>query len=238
VEDGLPVASEQTLDAEPGLGAEPGRVPPRATRTRALLIVAAGLAASGLLVGALWAWIAPPIHAVVAITRKGERVHDYLGSESQNFFVAPFLLLGLLGVVAVVAAVLVWQWRDHRGPEMVAGLTIGLIGAAAAAAAVGALLVRLRYGALDFDTVALSNADHSVTYVQEAPPAFFGHLGLQIAATLLSPAAAGALVFAFFAAGTLRDDLGAYPPGVPAPVVVPQTPTAPVPSGSPDGGQG
>ena len=68
------------------------------------------------LIGAWWAWIAPPIHAVVALTKAGERVHDYLGSESDHFFVAPCLMLGLLTVVAVVAPVLVWQRREHRGP--------------------------------------------------------------------------------------------------------------------------
>ncbi len=122
---------------------------------------------------ALWAWIAPPIHAVVAVSRKGERVHDYLGNESQNFFVAPFLLLGLLGVVAVVAPVVVWQWRDHRGSGMVAALTVGLIGAAAAAAGVGALLVLLRYGDW-ISTLWRSVSRTQVTYVSQAPPVFFG----------------------------------------------------------------
>ena len=35
-------------------------------RVRALVLVAAGSALTGPLVGALWAWIAPPIRAVVA----------------------------------------------------------------------------------------------------------------------------------------------------------------------------
>jgi hypothetical protein len=173
--------------------------------------VVLGLAATGVLVGGLWAWLAPSIHAVVAITRAGERVHDYLGSESQNFFVAPFLMLGLLGVVAVVASVLVWQWREHRGPGMVVALAIGMTAAAAAAAAAGALLVRLRYGALDFDTVTLATGDHSLTYVTQAPPVFFARRPLQVAATLLSPAAIASLIYALMAAGTARDDLGGYP---------------------------
>jgi hypothetical protein len=72
------------------------------------------------LIGGLWAWIAPAIHGVVAVDHTGERVHDYLGAESEHFFVAAFLMLGLLSVVSVVAPVLVWQWREHRGPGMVA----------------------------------------------------------------------------------------------------------------------
>lgn len=225
MEDGLSVAPEQVLDAEPA------PVAAHATRTRALLIVAAALTGTGVLVGALWAWIAPAIHAVVAVSRKGERVHEYLGGldgEPRNFFVAPMLLLSLLGVVAVVAVVASWQWRAHRGPQMVVALCVGLIGAAAAAAAVGALLVRLRYGALDFDTVALSKADHSLTYVVQAPPVFFGHAPIQIALTLLSPTATAALLYALVATGTVRDDLGADPPQNRPRKMVPPAPTAPV----------
>lgn len=222
--DGLAVLPEQPS------GMEPEQIGPRTTRNRASLIVVGALAASGVLIGALWALIAPSIHAVVAVTRKGERVHDYLGSESQNFFVAPFLLLGLLGVLAVVGAVAAWQWRDHRGPQMVVALTIGLIAAAAAAAGVGAALVRLRYGALDFDTVALASGEHNVTYVEQAPPVFLGHLPLQIAATLMLPTAVAALIYALAATGTVRDDLGAYPPRVPPPVVPQVPPPAPVPN--------
>ena len=195
--------------------------------SRALLRVVARLVAAGVLVGALWAWIAPSIHAVVAISRKGDRVHDYLGSESQNFFIAPFLLLGMLGVVAVVAAVAAWQLRAHRGPEMVGALAVGLIGAAAVAAGVGALLVRLRYGALDFNTVALSTGDHSLTYVQQAPPVFFGHSPLLIAATLLVPTGIASLVYALIASGSARDDLGAYPTFDQPPVPLPAAPTGP-----------
>lgn len=212
--------------AEPTAPAAPDGIPSTAP-TRMILAVVLGLSASGVLVGVLWAWIAPSIHAVVAIARSGERVHEYLGSESQNFFVAPFLLLGLLGVVAVVASVLAWQWREHRGPGMVAGLAIGSAGAALVAAAVGALLVRLHYGALNFDTVTLASGDHSLTYVRQAPPVFFARGPLQIAATLMSPAAAASLVYALLAAGSARDDLGAYPGDEPPATVLTENSGAP-----------
>jgi len=182
----------------------------RTSRARAIVTAVLGLSATGALIGGLWAWIAPPIHVVVAITRAGERVHDYLGTESEHFFDAPCLMLGLLTVVAVVAPVLAWQWREHRGPGMVVGLSIGMVTAAAAASAVGALLVRLRYGASNFDAVPLSGKP-SVAYVIQAPPVFFGHGPLQVAATLLWPAAIAALVYALLAAGNARDDLGGLP---------------------------
>nr|WP_238306000.1 MULTISPECIES: DUF2567 domain-containing protein [Mycobacterium] len=211
------------------MGAGPGQVKPQ--RARAYLVVIGALPACGVLAGALWAWIAPSIHAVVAVSRKGERVHEYLGSESQNLFVAPVLLAGMLGVVAAVAAVAVWQWRYHRGPHMVAALTAGLVGAAALAAGVGALLVRMRYGAIDFNTVPLASGEHSLTYVELAPPVFVGHSPLLIAATLISPAAIASLVYVMIATGSVRDDLGGYPPQrrPVMPPVVPPPPPLPAP---------
>ncbi|OHU93325.1 DUF2567 domain-containing protein [Mycobacterium talmoniae] len=190
---------------------QPRQAAPRTTRPRALALVLGGLALVGVAVGALWSWLAPPIHGVVALTRDGDRVHAYLGPESDHFFVAAALMLGLLGVVAVVAAALVWQWRAHRGPEMVVALSAGLLAAAAAAMAAGAVLVRLRYGVVDVDGAPVT-PDHRVHYFTEAPPVFFGHTPLQIAASLLLPAATAALVYALGAASNARDDLGGYPP--------------------------
>ena len=179
---------------------------------RAVLVVVLGLSAVGAVVGARWAWIAPPIHAVAALTKAGERVHDYLGNDSDHFFVAPCLMVGLLTVVAVVASVLVWQRREQRGPAMAVALSIGLVAGAAAAVGVGALLVRLRYGALDFAAIPLSS-DHKIAYVVEAPPVLFAHGPLQVALTLIWPAGIAALVYAVLAAANARDDLGAFPDG-------------------------
>ena len=197
--------------------------------TRTLGRVVLGLTVAGALIGGLWGWIAPPIHAVVALTHSGERVHDYLGSESQHFFDAPCLLLGLLSFVAIVAPILVWQWRESRGPGMVIGLVVGLLTGAAAAGAVGAGLVRLRYGALNFDTVPLSGGEHKVAYVVEAPPVFFAHAWLPLAATLIWPAGIAALVYAVIAAGSARDDLGGPPVAPELANALPVEPEASVP---------
>jgi hypothetical protein len=193
--------------------------PPHISRRRAALIVVVGLAVVGAAAGAVWAWLAPPIHGVVALTRDGERIRAYLGNEADHFFISAFLVVGMLAVLAVVAAVLVWQWRAHRGPVMVAALTIGLAAAAGAAAGVGALLVRWRYGTIDVAAAPVS-PEHRVHYVVEAPAVFFGHPPLQIAATVLFPAAIAALVYALTAVATARDDLGAWPP-VEQPVIGP-----------------
>jgi hypothetical protein len=188
---------------------------PRTSRRRAVFVIAAGLLIAGALVGGLWSWIAPPIHGVVALTHEGDRLHDYLGDEPENFFVAPFLMFGLLNVVAAVAAVLAWQWRAHRGPGMLTGLCAGVVIAAAAAVGVGILVVHLRYGAVDFGAAPV-NHDHPVYYFTEAPPVFFGRTPLQIACTLLLPASSAALVYAIPVAATARDDLGGYPAAPPS----------------------
>jgi hypothetical protein len=193
--------------------------PPRVSRRRAVVVTVAGLSVVGALVGALWAWLAPPIHGVVALTKKGERVKAFLGNEADHFFVAAVLMVGLLGALAIIAAVLLWQWRTHRGPVIVAALAIGSAAAAGAAAGVGAVLARLRYGVIDIAGAPVT-PEHRVHYVIEAPAVFFGHSPLQIAATILLPAAAAALVYALMAVSTQRDDLGAWPP-VEEPVIGP-----------------
>lgn len=197
--------------------------PPRISRGRAAARVVVGLAVAGALTGALWAWIAPPIHGVIALTKSGDPVHAALGSESENYFIAAFLLMGMVVVLAVVSAVLVWQWRPHRGPVMSAALAIGSAAAFGAAAGVGALIVRSRYDVIDVAGAPISAA-HRVVYVTEAPPVFFAHTGWVIAASVLFPVAVAALVYALIAVSTLRDDLGGWPPEeepvLPRPVTV------------------
>ena len=180
--------------------------------TRRAIAVALGVpvigALIGGLIGGLWGRIAPPIHAVVAITHSGERVHEYLGNESQHFFDAPCLMLGLLTVLAAVSAVLAWQRRARRGPAMVIGLAAAMAAAAAAAAAVGSLVVRLTYGALDFDAVPLEGRP-SLAYVMQGPPVFFSDKPVPAALTVIWPVAVAALVYAMLATWHAHDDLGA-----------------------------
>ncbi|BBZ75815.1 membrane protein [Mycolicibacterium anyangense] len=180
------------------------------SRRSAAVIVVGGLALSGAIVGALWSWLAPPAHGVVALTRSGQRIQTYLGSESDHLFVAAAMLIGMLTPLAIIAAVLVWQWRAHRGPVLVTALWVGSVAAAATAAGVGAALAHWRYGSVPFETAPVT-PEHRIYYFTEAPPVFFAHGPLQIATTLLFPAAIAALVYALMAVATPRDDLGASP---------------------------
>ena len=184
---------------------------PRLSRRRAAVTVAVALTVAGAAVGAVWAWLAPPVRGVIALTRDGDRIRAYIGNEGDHFFVAAFLLVGMMCAVAVIGAVWVWQWRAHRGPMMAAALAVGCAVGTGAAAAVGALLVRLRYGVIDVAGAPVSEQDR-VHYVAEAPPVFFGQGPLQAALTILFPAAITALVYSLSAVSTARDDLGAWPP--------------------------
>ena len=165
----------------------------------------AGLAAAGVAVGAVWAWLAPSVHGVVAVTKSGKRVHDYLGNEADHYFDSAVIMAGLLVGLGVVSAVLVWQLRQRRGPGMVMGLIVGGMAAAAAAVGTGSGLARLRYGHIDIEAVA---ADQKIHYITEAPSALFGHSPLQVLTTLLLPVGAAALTYAMMAAASAHDDLG------------------------------
>lgn len=180
------------------------------SRTAAAVTVVVALAISGAALGAVWAAIAPPIHTITALNRSGERVDGFLGREADNLFVAAAMLIGLLIALAVISAVLVWQWRRHRGPVLATALWVGQIGAGASAAGVGAALAHRRYGTPD-RSAPLSAVDR-VHYFTEAPPVFLGHSPFQIAVTLLLPAATAALVYAIMAVAAPRDDLGGWPP--------------------------
>jgi hypothetical protein len=170
-------------------------------------MVVVGMALAGALIGAVWVGLAPAVHSAVALTKAGQRVHVYLGNEADHFFVSAVIMGGLLVAVAVVAAVMVWQWRRHRGPRMVIALTLGGVAEAGAGTGVGAGLARLRYGAVDIAGAPISPA-HRVHYVTEAASVFFGHTPVQALATLVAPAVAAVLTYAALAAGSARDDLG------------------------------
>lgn len=181
------------------------------------------LALVGVLVGALWSFVAPAVNGVVVLSRDGsERAHLYLGNDGDHFFTSAAMLMGMLSVIGVVSAVAMWQWRAQRGPAMVLAGLIGSVAAAVTATAVGAGLVRLRYGAVDVANAPVTQADR-FHYVTEAPAVFLSHHPLVIAATLLAGAAVWCAVYLVFTAATSRDDLGGQPSSDPG-----WTPFAPV----------
>jgi hypothetical protein len=184
---------------------------PRLSNLRAAIRVALGLVGVGMVLGVVWAFVAPPIQLVIALTKSGDRVRGYVGDESDLLFLGAFVMTGLLFAMAVAASVAAWQWRPHRGPMMVAALSVGSLAAAGAAAGVGAAVARWRHGVVDVAAAPVS-AEHRVFYTHEAPAVFFGSGPFQVAASIVIPAGVAALVYAICALSTRRDDLGAWPP--------------------------
>lgn len=207
--------------------------PPRLSHLQAAIRVVLGLTLVGAVIGAAWAWLAPPIQLVIALTKAGDRVRGYVGDESDLLFLGAFLMTGMLFTMAVTAAVAAWQWRPHRGPIMVAALSIGALAAAGAAAGVGAVVARWRHGVVDVAAAPIS-PEHRVFYTHEAPAVFFGHGPLQIAASIIIPAGVAALVYAMCALSTKRDDLGAWPPVEVAHFVTPDGAIDPGPTADAD----
>ena len=202
---------EQKAAMNPTVEMSEAVAPPKLTHRAAALRVTIGLALAGALVGVVWAAVVPPVHGAVVLSRKGERVSGFIGDESDRVFLGASLMVGFLAVLAVVAVVLVWQWRAHRGPLMAAALALGGLASGALAPGVGAVLAHWRYGAVDIGTAPVS-PEHRVYYTVEAPPALFGHSPWLVAATVVFPAGICALVFALCVLATKRDDLGAWPP--------------------------
>jgi hypothetical protein len=206
---------------------------PRLSHVAAAMRVVLVMVALGVVVGAAWAWLAPPVQIVLALTKAGDRVRGYVGDESDLVFLGPFLMTGMLFALAVASAVAVWQWRPHRGPLLVGALSLGALAAAGAAAGVGAATARWRYGTVDVARASLS-PEHRVNYVHEAPAVFFGHTPWQIAASVIFPAGVAALIYSISALSTKRDDLGAWPPVEVAWAVAPVGPIDPVPTAAGD----
>lgn len=206
--------------------------PPRLPRRSAMLRVVGSLVLAGAAVGALWSWIAPSAQRAVVLTKAGDRVKGYVGDEADHVFLAAAIMVGLLAVLGAAAGTAVWKWRAHRGPQMLAALTLGLLSAAGGATGVGAALARVRYGVVDVAAAPVT-PEHRVHYVTEAPGVFFGHSPWQIAATIAVPVGVGAFAYAFGALSTSRDDLSAYPPAPAVRFTGPAPTAVAVPPGDP-----
>lgn len=208
--------------------------PPRITRRSAILRVVGALVLGGALAGVVWALLAPSVQGFVALTKSGDRVRGYVGTEGDNLFLAATLMVGLLTILALMAATGAWRWRAHRGPAMVGALSVGLLLAAAAATGVGTALAALRYDSVDVANAPVT-PERRVHYVTEAASVFYGPSPWQLAATIVFPAGIAALVYAIGALAASRDDLGAWPPAPEIRYVVPVTGPAPTADAGPPG---
>lgn len=205
---------------------------PRVSRRVALIRVVVVLTLAGVLVGALWAWLAPGVQVVIALAKDGDRVRGYVGEDADHLFLAATIMVGLLTILALTSATAVWRWREHRGPEMVGALSVGLLLAAGVATGVGSGLASLRFDAVDVAGAPVT-PEHRVHYVTAAPGVFFGHSPWLIAATVVLPAGVAAFAYAIGALSTARDDLGAWPPAPEIRYLAPVIGPAPTAGGVP-----
>jgi hypothetical protein len=104
------------------------------------LVVTLVLAASGLVTGVLWAWMAP--HVPVLMTSNGPILAEYYG-ESAFGAQAIYGAIGL--VVGAVLGPVTYLVRRARGPIMLIGLAAGCLAAAWVAWKVGAWVGRDHY---------------------------------------------------------------------------------------------
>jgi len=111
--------------------------PTGGTTVRGLAVLVAGTLVLGVVLGVVWARLAPGQRFVVLDATSLAT----LPTESEHVFVdaALFVLLGLVG--GLVSAVVAWRWRRARGPVVLLVLTAASVLAAVLAHVVGLLLV-------------------------------------------------------------------------------------------------
>lgn len=103
-------------------------------------VLALSVAASGLIIGVVWAWIGP--HVPVLMTSSGPILADYYGESAFGSQVT-FGALGL-GVGALLGPV-AYLIRRRRGPIMLIGLAVGSLAGAWISWKVGAWVGRDHY---------------------------------------------------------------------------------------------
>ncbi|MBE7186959.1 DUF2567 domain-containing protein [Jatrophihabitans endophyticus] len=148
------------------------------------------LSAIGAILGLVWAaWSPPGPQAQVLGGGK------FIADETESFIAGDGRFLVLALIVGVVAAVLAWTDRAHRGPIVLGGLIVGGL--------TGSLLMELvghLTGGGSFHGAQLPGTDYVIT--SRLP------LSLHIQGLLLIESAVAALVYGLLVAFAAADDLG------------------------------
>lgn len=148
------------------------------------------LAAIGAILGIVWAAWSPP-GPQAQVLGHGEFIVD----ETEAFVAADGRFLVLAVIVGLVAAVLAWTDRAHRGPAVVGGLVLGGIA--------GSLLMELvghLFGGGSFHGTQFPGTD---VYLTARMP-----LSLHMQGLLLVESVVASLVYGVLVAFAAADDLG------------------------------
>ena len=103
---------------------------------RPVLRAVVAIVASGLLLGLLWALVAPG----QATVRTASGASAGLAAESDHVFDATAVFFLIAGAYGVVVGALAWRARARRGPVTLLGVAVGSTAGAWVAAHVGTLL--------------------------------------------------------------------------------------------------
>ncbi|EME21784.1 hypothetical protein G419_08019 [Rhodococcus triatomae BKS 15-14] len=171
--------------------AQPTQTRPKADRVEVRFAARAvvGVTALSAVAGIVWGLLAPAQHFLVvsgggAVSLTGESIHQFDA-------MALFVCFGL--VVGVLSAVAVWARRELRGVVQFAGLLVGSLVGAAAAAVVGEGVVGIRYPSLD---------DLELGQIVAAPP------GIGTLVALIAQPLAAAVVYAALVSFSPDPNLG------------------------------
>jgi hypothetical protein len=114
----------------------------RQTRLRTAIVIAATTAGVSVLVGVVWAFLAPAEHLLVVSEGRGVA----LTGESLHQFDASAVFIWLALIVGVLSA---WLARLSRGPYALGGLIVGSAAGAGLMALVGSGVTKLRFPTAD-----------------------------------------------------------------------------------------
>ena len=117
----------------------------RQIRLRTAIVIAATIAGVSVLVGVLWAFLAPAEHLLVVSEGRGVA----LTGESLHQFDASAVFIWLAQIVGVLTAVAAWLARLSRGPYALGGLIVGSVAGTGLMALVGSGVTKLRFPTAD-----------------------------------------------------------------------------------------
>ncbi|MCE5292338.1 MAG: DUF2567 domain-containing protein [Nocardiaceae bacterium] len=159
---------------------------------RAVSRILAGVLIVNMLAGLAWAFIARPVRFVIVDNGLGQS----LDGETANQFGAIGWLALIGAAIGLVVGIAAWSYREQRGVPLLYVIVAVCALGALAMAAIGELIVRLRYPIVDDPKIG--------SVVSIAPKIFDGTIPV---ALVLEPLIAAVVIFVMAALSPF-DDLG------------------------------
>jgi hypothetical protein len=168
--------------------AEPSAPP--TTRWRAIAALFAALLLVGVALGAIWSAWSPATPAAILLPAGTQ------ADETENFTAADGRFALLTGVVGILAGVLAWSLRSHRGALVAAALAAGGLGGSLLTDVVGRLI---RGDGPKYSCGSSQSPLHCTAHLP---------LSVQMHGLLFLEAGLAVLIYSMFVAFAADDDLG------------------------------